>query len=115
MRDHGDRVERQPLGDPGDPPVPGERQPAEQRRGEVVGMRLERDPDREQLLGGRLRRRRDETEGDRRGRGAEAALQRNPVDEAKSLPRRIGEQRVGADGEVAGRPPEAPRRPRPRP
>ena len=57
---HG--VERQALGDPGDPPVPGEREAAEQRCREVVGVGLEREPGREELLGARVPARR------RRGR-----------------------------------------------
>ena len=98
--DDGDRGERQPLGDPRDPPVPREREPAEERRGEVVGVRLERDPDGEQLLGARVRRRRDEAERDRGRRRAEPALERDPVREAEVLSGRVGEQRIRAHGEV---------------
>ena len=98
--DDGDGGERQPLGDPRDPPVPGEREPAEECGGEVVCVRLERDPDGEQLLGARVRCRRHEAKRDR-GRGrAEAALEWDPVGEAKVLSGRVGEQRVGAHGKV---------------
>ena len=58
------------------------------------------DPDGEELLGARPRCRRDESERDRGSRGAEAALQRDPVHEVESLAGRICEQCVGANGEV---------------
>ena len=100
LRDHRHRCERQALGDPRDLPVPREGKPSQQGRREVVSVRLEGQPGREQLLGARVRRSRDKAERDRSGRRAEPALERNPVDEREPLARGIGEQRVRADGEV---------------
>ena len=67
-------------------------------------MTLELDPQREQLVGGRLQlpddRRRDEPERDHRGARAEPALARDPVDEAEAPAVGRGEAREGADAEV---------------
>ena len=48
--DDGDRRERELLGDPGDLPVPREGETTEERGSQVVGVRLERQPGRQQLL-----------------------------------------------------------------
>ena len=49
-RDDRDRGQRQVVGDPRHLPVPRERDAAEERRREVVGVALEREPGRQQLL-----------------------------------------------------------------
>ncbi len=54
----------------------------------------------QQLARRRVRRGCDESERDRCGGRAEAALERDPVHEAEALPGRVGEQREGADREV---------------
>ena len=95
-------------------PSHDEREPAEERRGEVVGVWLERDPDGEQLLGARVRRSCDEAERDRGRRRAEPTLERNPVREAEVLSGRVGEQRIRAHGEVGFVGGKLARHPRPR-
>ena len=97
---HG--IERQALGDPRDLPVPGEGEAAEQRRRQVVGVGLQRDPGRQELLGRGVGCSGDEAEHDRCRRRAEASLEGDPVDEAESLSGRVGHERVGADREVRG-------------
>ncbi len=99
-RDDGDGIERKPLCDAGDPSLPGERQPAHQRCGEVVGVWLERETCCEQLLGGCAGGRRHEAERDRRGRRAESSFEWDAIHEPEALAGRVGEQRVGADGEI---------------
>ena len=99
-RDDGDRRERERLGDPRDLPVPGEGEAAEERSAEIVGVRFERQAGREQLLRARVRRCRDEPEGDCGRRRSEPALERDRVPEPELLSRRVCEECVRTDGEV---------------
>src|SRR5579862_2904427 len=86
--------------------APDQADAASQRRGEVVGVALERQPELEQLVGGELlareRRSRDEPGGDRRGRRAEPAFERDPVDEPEPVAAGRSDLREGAEREVVG-------------
>ena len=88
-RDERDRDGRRVVGEARDPRVPGEADAARERRGEVVGVALELDARREELLGARGRAPAqlvgsDEAERDHGRARPEAALARDAVDEREA-------------------------------
>ena len=110
-RQHHDRGEREAVTIRTEPETlalqPAEADAAAQRRGQVVGVPLERQPELEQLVRAELAARdgagRDEPDGDTRRRGAEPALERDAVDEVEAVPlRAVRDQREGAQREVLG-------------
>ncbi len=74
-----DRFERQALRDSGDPPVPGEREAAEECCRQVVRVRLQGEARGQKLFGAGVGGGRHEAECDSRSRRAEPALERDPV------------------------------------
>ncbi len=100
-RHEGHGRQRKALRDARDAALPGQRDAADERRGQVVGVALERQAGREQLLRRPLGARGGEPDRDRGGRRAEPPLERDPVHESEPLASRVGEERVGPHGEVA--------------
>ena len=86
VRDHRHGRKRQRLGDPRDPSVPGEHEPAEQRRGEVVRVGSSFSPTARSSSARGLGSRGGEPERDRRGRRAEPALERIRLTNANLFP-----------------------------